>query len=229
MRGVKRRVHGEDRVEAAFGLHQPHADVELVGAHRQDRVLEFAGERERIPVRALRLDRRDVLRLSAARALDDESRGARASVDRHRDVASSTSASASIDALDRRERDALRRRRAVARRGERESALLHLGLELRRLGDRVDETPLKRLLAAHAFAGGAEDVREVVANVALVGEPGETAGAGQDAEQRHLGQADGARAVVDEDDLVAGERQLVAAARARAVDGGEELQALVFG
>ncbi len=59
----ERRVHRENRFGLALGLHQPHADVGLVGAHRQDRVLELAGERQRIPVRALRLDRGDVLRL----------------------------------------------------------------------------------------------------------------------------------------------------------------------
>ena len=83
---AERRVHRQNRLGLAFGLHQPNADVELVGAHRQDRVLELTGERQRIPVRALRLDRRDVLRLSPARPFDHEGRGARASVDRHLDV-----------------------------------------------------------------------------------------------------------------------------------------------
>src|SRR5208337_4891692 len=46
------------------------------------------------------------------------------------------------------------------------------------------------------------------------------------AEQRRLGKADGAAAVVDEQDFVAGERQLVAAAGAGPVDGGEELEPL---
>ena len=106
------------------------------------------------------------------------------------------------NAFDRRQRDPLRRLRAVAGRGKREGALFDLGLELRGLGDRVDETPGDGLLAAHAFAGGAEDVREVVANVALVGQPCETAGSGQHAEEGHFRQADGARAVIDQDDLV---------------------------
>ena len=103
---MKRRVHRENRFGLAFGLHQPHADVGLVGAHRQDRVLELAGERERIPVRALRLDRRDVLRLSPARAFDHESRGARASVDRHLDVRIAERVGFD-SAFNRRQRDAL--------------------------------------------------------------------------------------------------------------------------
>jgi hypothetical protein len=106
-------------------------------------------------------------------------------------------------------------------------ALAHLLGELRGLGDVVDQAPVLGLLAAHAFGGGAEDVGQVVAHVALVGHAGQAAGAGQHAQQRHLGQADGAAAVVDQDDLVAGQRQLVAAAGAGAVDGGEELQAAV--
>ena len=64
--------------------------------------------------------------------------------------------------------------------------------------------------------------------MALVGQPRQTAGAGQHAEQRHLRQADGARTIVDEKDLVAGQRQFVAAAGAGAADGGEELQPLVL-
>ena len=44
---------------------------------------------------------------------------------------------------------------------------------------------------------------------------------GSTREQRRLGEADRADAVVDEEDLVAGERELVAAAGAGAVERGE--------
>jgi hypothetical protein len=117
--------------------------------------------------------------------------------------------------------------RAVALRGQLQRALLHLGGKDGGLGDVVHQAPVLGLLAAHAFAGGAEDVGQVVAHLALVGDAGQAAGAGQHAQQRHLGQADGAAAVVHQDDLVAGQRQLVAAAGAGAVDGGQELQAAV--
>ena len=63
-----------------------------------------------------------------------------------------------------------------------------------------------------------------MAHVALVGEPGQAAGARQHAQQRHFGEADRTRAIVDEDDLVAGQSKLVAAAGARAVNGGEKLE-----
>jgi hypothetical protein len=55
--------------------------------------------------------------------------------------------------------------------------------------------------------------------VALVDHPREATGAGEDGQQWDLGQRDGRGEVVDEDDLVTGQRQLVAAARRRAVDG----------
>jgi hypothetical protein len=94
-----------------------------------------------------------------------------------------------------------------------------------RLGEVVDQAPFLGALGADAFGQGAEDVGVVAAHAALVGDAGEAAGAGQHAEQRHFGQADGGGAVVDQQDLVAGQRQLVAAAGGGAVAGGEELEA----
>ncbi len=83
---LQRRVHRERGRWIALGLDQPHADVELVGAHREDRVLELARQRQRIPGGAGGLDRRDVLRLMARRPLDGEGRGALGAVDRDRDM-----------------------------------------------------------------------------------------------------------------------------------------------
>ena len=51
----KRRVDREHRVGVARGLDEPGADVELVGAHRQDRVVELARELQRPPRSAARL------------------------------------------------------------------------------------------------------------------------------------------------------------------------------
>ena len=57
----------------------------------------------------------------------------------------------------------------------------------------------------------------IAAHLAFVDDPGEAARAGEDAEEGHLGQGDRARAVVHEHDPVAGESELVAAPRRRAV------------
>src|SRR5205807_2003398 len=91
--------------------------------------------------------------------------------------------------------------------------------------DVIDEPPRLCTIGAHAFGGGAKHVGEVAPDLALVDEARQPARSGQDAEQRHLGQADGARSVVDHDDLVAGERELIAAAGAGAIYGGDEFEA----
>ena len=64
-----------------------------------------------------------------------------------------------------------------------------------------------------------------MAHAALVGHAGQAAGARQHAQQRHLRQRHRRRAVVDQDDLVAGQREFIAAAGAGAVHRGQELQA----
>ena len=83
--------------------------------------------------------------------------------------------------------------------------------------DCIDQAPLDGALALDAFLDGAEGVGAVAAHLALVGDAGQAAGAGQHGEQRNFGQRNGRVAVVGEDDLVARERQLVAAAGRRAL------------
>ena len=193
----------------------------------QDRVVELARHLQRIPVGAGRLDAGDVGRLRAFGRLHGQGRGA-ARRGRSRRSTCGYSIASSLDRLlQRRQRDALAVGRAVALRRELARALLHALAERLRLHDLVDEPPVLRLLAAHAFAGRAEDVGVVMAHMALVGQPRQAAGAGQHAEQRHLGQADRGGAVVDQDDLVAGRGELVAAAGAGAVHRGEELETAV--
>ena len=220
---LQRGVHRLHRRGVALGADQPGADLGLVGAHLEDRIVELARDHQRLPGAACGFDRGDVARKPTLRRLHDPGRDAPGAVDRDRDVA--VAQRVGLDRLgQRRQRDAARAGRAVAGGGELLRALLHLGRELRGLGDLVDQPPVLGLLPAHALGRGAEDVGQVVADLALVGHARQPAGAGQHAQQRHLGQADRAAAVVDEDDLVAGQRQLVAAAGAGAVDRGEKLQ-----
>jgi len=128
-----------------------------------------------------------------------------------------------IVANDRRQRDTACVTGAIALLCELERALAHGGRERGRLHDIVDEPPLLRPQAADAFGRRAEDVRMIVPHLALVGEPRESAGSWQHAKERHFRQRHRRRAIVDQHDLVARERELVAAARARAVDRGQEL------
>jgi hypothetical protein len=57
--------------------------------------------------------------------------------------------------------------------------------------------------------------------VALVDDPGQPARAGQDGQERHLRERHGRVPVVDEQDVLGGQGQLVAATRGGAVDGGQ--------
>ena len=58
----------------------------------------------------------------------------------------------------------------------------------------------------------------VAAHLALVDHPRQAAGARQYGEQRHFRQRHGRRTIVGENDVIGGQRQLIAAARGRAVD-----------
>ena len=107
-------------------------------------------------------------------------------------------------------------------------ALLHHLIELGVRHHLVDQPPFDRALALDALFGGAEHVGVVAAHLALVGDAGEPAGAGQHREQRQLRQRHGRGAVVGQDDVVGGERQLIAAAGAGAGDDADHALAGKF-
>ena len=95
--------------------------------------------------------------------------------------------------------------------------------------DRVDQPPLDGLLALDALGRvantSARSRRTWRLSTTRVSPPVP----GSTAEQRHLGQRDRRGPVVDEHDLVAGQRQLVAAAGRGAVDRGDPRLARVGG
>ena len=223
--GGVRRQHGSG---VAFGLEQPGADVQLVGAHVQDGVVEFARHRQRVPVGACGLDAGFVSRHSSSRGLDGEGGGALDAVDHHAHmgVAQAVGFDGAVQGGQLHTFGALR---AVAGGGQFLGALFHGLLEHSGLGDRIDQAPVHGLLAAYAFLAGAENVGQVVAHMALVGHAGQATGARQHAQQRHFGQRHRRRTVIDQHDLVAGQGQFVTAAGAGTVEGRDELQAVVLG
>src|SRR5262249_8714964 len=127
--------------------------------------------------------------------------------------------------VQRVQRDARSARRAIGGRRQLPRAFRNRVLELAGRDHAVDELPLDGALALHSLDERAEEIGEVAAHMTLVDDAREAAGAGKHAEQRRFRQADGGVAVVDEDDLVAGERELVAAAGADAVERGKKLDA----
>ncbi len=63
--------------------------------------------------------------------------------------------------------------------------------------------------------------------MALVGHAGQATGARQNAQQRHFRQRHAAGAVIDQNNLIAGQRQFVATTGTCAVDGSNEFQTTV--
>ncbi len=129
-------------------------------------------------------------------------------------------------ALDRRQRDAFGVARPVGLGSQLLGGLLHGLASNFEFGDGlVDEAPLHRARAAHALLHRAERVGQIAAHLALVGDAREPAGARQHRQQRQLGQRHGRVAVVGQQDVVGGERQLVAAAGGGAANGAHVLLA----
>ena len=91
----------------------------------------------------------------------------------------------------------------------------------------VNQAPVLGFLASNTFGAGAEQVGEIVADFFLVGHTGQPTGARQHSEQWYLGQADGAAAVIDQQDFIAGQREFITTPGAGTVDGGQKFQSAV--
>ena len=103
----------------------------------------------------------------------------------------------------------------------------HAIAELARWKDCVDQPPLDRPLSLHAFGDGCKDVRQIASDSSLVHDARQATSAREHGEQRRLRKADRGIPVIDQDDLVARQRELVSATRADAVQGREKLQPAV--
>ena len=124
-------------------------------------------------------------------------------------------------AVERRQRDAARLRRAVRGSRQRECALAQFFFPSRRRHDLINEPPVERAAAARALLRRAEHIGEIATDPPLVGHAREPAGTGQHPEERHFRQRDRRATVVDQHDPVASQCQLVAAAGGGAVDRRE--------
>ena len=172
------------------------AELRLVGAQQQDGVVELARHGERPPLRARREDaveRRAAPRVGPAHG---QRRGAARAVEcRHRPSDSDSRsrrsrarAAAARRPLAPRGRSLAPRARALAPRSRRNAA-----------GGAVQSTRPHSLARSARTPSAAVQKRSARSRrtLRLSMSAGEAAGAGQHAEQRHLGQAHGARAVVD--------------------------------
>ncbi len=177
---VQQGVGGQYLMGIALGLEDPHADVEMVGAQREDGVVELARHLQRPPAGAGGKDRVQRLRLVLTRPEYRQRGLAGMLVDVYLDRVVAVAVRI-LAARQRRELHAVLAGRPVALRGERKRALLHVLREARRLDHGIDQLPVVRPLPAHALGGGAEDVGVVAPHAALVGDARESAGARQHA------------------------------------------------
>ena len=109
------------------------------------------------------------------------------------------------------------------RRRERRRPFPDAFLEAAPRREAVHEAPLERPAAADPLGEGREHVGAVAPDLPFVDDPGQTARSREHAQQRHFRKRDGRAAVVHQEDLVAGEREFVAAAGAGAAHGSQVL------
>src|SRR5680860_120303 len=213
-------VVGEHGRGVARGAEHPGAEGELVGAESQHEVVEGAGQSQRPVVDALREHRGGPVGRRGLRPADGDVDAAGLAVQARLDVGVGH-AVAVVGAVQGGQGDAGRAVRPARTLGGGPRALGDLVIEAT-AGDRgVHQAPCGSGRPLDAVALRGEHVGEVLADVALVDDAGEPAGAGQDAEQGNLRQRDGRRPVVHQDQLVARQRQLVPAAGRGAVDLGD--------
>ena len=218
--GGERAVVRLDEVGAAGGREHPDPDLRLVRPEVQDQVVQLPRERERPERDAERVERCEVGGRRRLRPPHADLGQAAVAVDPARDRAVADRVRLERP-LERREREAAGAGRPVGAGRQLARPPAHGLLEARAWHDLVHEPPLDRALALDALLGRAEEVGAVTAHPALVDEPREPAGAREDGEQRYLGERHRGVAVVGHDDPVGRQRQLVAAARAGAVDARE--------
>ena len=212
--GLEEGVVGEHPGEIAPRAEQPRPDLELVVAQvaRLHRRARGRGRAARSP-------------LPPARFRPHRPGGSRSGPRRTRSAVRAARSIATLEvaipprvrpglALEVRPRDPAR---GGAARGEAPGAFADRLVEARARGELVDEAPVERAPAPYPLLHRAEEVGVVAPNLPLVDDPGETTRPGQDAEEGDLGEGHRARAVVDQQDPVAGEGELVAPARRRAI------------
>ncbi len=149
----------------------------------------------------------------ASGPIDREGRQTECAIDHHLDRGVGH-AVVGEPAVERRQLDAPGVRRARGARRDLGRAGRDRLVEGRVRHQLVDEAPVECPAPARPFLHRAEDVGPIAPHTALVGDAGQPAGAGQHGQQRQLGQGHVRRAVIREHDVVAGERELVAAAGA---------------
>ena len=220
----ERPIHRKHRFSIAFGTDDHRADLRFVQPQPQKRIVELAKRAQRPPLVASGQNLGGRRRLLSRGRLHGEIRRTSPAIEGHRHgrIADGPVGDGRVE---RSQHDPRSARGTIGHGGEFARASSHRFLEPAGGPHRVHEPPLDRALPFDAFHERAEEVRAVASHATFVDDAGETASAWEHAEQRRFGQADRRVAIVHQENLIARERELVPAARARAVDRREELEA----
>ena len=221
--GQQHDIHRQHRSRIALGFDEPGANVQLIGTHLQDGIFQFSRHLQRIPGRTIGFNACDVGGLHACGSLDGPGGGTLGAVDLDRDEGIAQRIGFN-HAGHGWQHHTLAICRTIALGGQFKCARFHFLREHLGLGDVIHQTPVFGLLSAHALDAGAEQVRQVMAHMFLVGYPRQAASAGEHTQQRHLGQAHSAGAVIHKNNFIASQRQFIAPPRTRPIDGRKELQ-----
>src|SRR5215471_6001416 len=102
-------------------------------------------------------------------------------------------------------------------------ALLDMLVPLRRLHHLIHQAPVFCALSLNPLRNRAEDVSQIAAHFALVGYASQPSSSRKNAQERHLRQTHGGRAVVDENDFVACKGKFISSSSRSPVACGQKL------
>jgi hypothetical protein len=224
---IEQLVDGEDRLGIAPRAQRERTDLQLLQAQVQQRVVQLAEGRQGPPRTACRVGLLGRPRTGLGRRSERHLGQAfiAADVDPHVLVVDAIVPEAGLQSRQLDAPTGGHRRRPPHQGG---GCLLHRLVEAAQRCDLVDQVPLHGAPPLDALGNRAEDVGPVAAHLALVDEARQPPGAGQDAEQRQLGEGDGAAAIVDQQDVVGRQGELIATTTGGAVQRGQRLQAGVL-
>ena len=209
-----------DVLDRAFAAQHQRCKVRCVETQIQQRIVELAQQCQRPDVRAHRAHLGNAVRQWRIGTAQRHRGGCENIVEHHFDM--SISQAFLIDrAFERCQQNAGLTVRTIRSGRQFGGACRNRLFELRARCDFVDQPPLQRARPTGAFLERAEHVGDVAPDASLVGETRQPAGAGQHREQRHFRQRHGGVAVIDQQQVIGGEREFVAAAGSGAAERGE--------
>ena len=215
-------------VRIALRMECPKAKLHLVEAQMQDRIIQFTRKAQHIGLGTLVGESVHILGRIVFRAMDHDRGLAACAIYRDLNSGIGHRAVFAKAALQGCQCDPLG-----------DICLFGIGCEFFGAGDDgfvkfgighnlIHQAPVFCALALHAFFDRTENIGTVAAHLALVGHTGQATCPGKHRQKRDLGQRHRRRAVIGQHDIIAGQSQLIPAARTCTFHGRNILLARIF-